>query len=1204
MAEKHINGDEMPDKEPEHGLGGNLSGNGRTEEITDPNELERLLNQEIKKHKKPSEPQIPEIISIESSDIVLESKDTFEHDEINTLDREFHSEKEDSSVIEITGDSPAAQMIDEIAGTKGKTKKDPLIGQKISVYKITGKLGEGGMGTVYEGRDVNTNRPVAIKTVPADASEEEMQRFRRETQAIKGLKHKNIVNIEQFGERDGKPLYIMESLPGNLPEKARNLGQAVDIIYGSACGLETAHNTRSFIYTDHDGRKKEIEIPGGIIHRDIKPDNIRLASNEEVKVTDWGLVELKGAEVTKLSQTGMIMGTPRYMSPEQITGEKLDAKTDVFSLGLVFYELLTGTLPWNMKKKNVKEIQLLHYKKLLKYDKEALEQARPSYVKQKGLDKIDIPETIDDLVYIMLQPDRAKRPSMTHVLDILELYKKHPAQRSIVLERRLAQAYEHIKALEKEKTKGKRWKRIAYGIGAAAGAVILSTILFLREPASEKTKREALAQYKPIAALYKDASEDADPESAIAKYTSFVEQANELRERHPDIEFESIEERLDKADQRITYLKTDIEKIRKEKEVQTKYDTLKKLVKTSPEQFVEQFGELRKQYPNITFEDADKLLEEAEETSRNNLVQRYDSQIRTIHDEFIIKSKNEEARISLEKLLSELDREPDQETLAKTREYLVSRLNEVRTRIRNAAEDKAFEPFRKKYSELNALEKEHKLIDAKALADELFAECQEKADEYGKIREMLSMMKGRADQLHKQILEYALEGDYENLNHSHKEIVEYTIASLKQTSGEDPRSLTPANKLSPQDLEERIKHHEVILKEMVRWKVIDIIRSTKRKNNAAFPAYATLGSSVMKLYDISENPNPAALVYLNLLNVAGQIEDNNEILMELKRRKDILKELFSKNKFNKEMALYYPTLFNPEVFDKSDEKIILKVFEEFKEFTKTGYYKILQPGKQPEEIISIHEEDINSLFSIFKLYGDKEALDIANKLLDTSYKRQYNRHDKKVYLSAKKTGPTTTTFYAIPQLNAISSYIKGYEEFKDKKFLNAAKNIADSYIEFVRSIDDFIPPDMMLQEDVKKGIKDTQNIMATRIFLNLAQSTGDQKYSNFAAQVMASVINKYLNITESPGILLKEFLEGEETGIQSTIGCLDFLKSLRELIKYEREQLQLKQKQEQKEEKGTMHESYFRRNQHVWQIPKTIKPSKTFDIPRRRYIFA
>jgi serine/threonine protein kinase len=133
----------------------------------------------------------------------------------------------------------------------------------------------------------------------------------------------------------------MEFLLKGIPKRASSVEEAISIIYQAGCGLEAAHNVE-FNYTDHTGKTQKVK---GVAHRDIKPDNLRISIDGKVKVTDWGLAAIRSSEVTRLSRTGMIMGTPMYMSPEQIMGDKVDPKTDVFSLGLVFYELLTGRLP-------------------------------------------------------------------------------------------------------------------------------------------------------------------------------------------------------------------------------------------------------------------------------------------------------------------------------------------------------------------------------------------------------------------------------------------------------------------------------------------------------------------------------------------------------------------------------------------------------------------------------------------------------------------------------------------------------------------------------------------------------------------------------------------------------------------------------------------------------------------------------------------
>jgi serine/threonine-protein kinase len=191
------------------------------------------------------------------------------------------------------------------------------------------------MGIVYKGLDPKINRTVAIKTVHFDDVEEAMlsqvkERFFREAQAAGGLNHPNILTIYDSGEEMDVAWIAMEYLSGKDLEtccKKGNLlawSRVLEIVAKVADALDYAHKQ-------------------GIVHRDIKPANITLLESGEVKVTDFGIARIVSSSQTK---TGVVMGSPSYMSPEQIAGKKVDGRSDLFSLGVVLYELLTGERPF------------------------------------------------------------------------------------------------------------------------------------------------------------------------------------------------------------------------------------------------------------------------------------------------------------------------------------------------------------------------------------------------------------------------------------------------------------------------------------------------------------------------------------------------------------------------------------------------------------------------------------------------------------------------------------------------------------------------------------------------------------------------------------------------------------------------------------------------------------------------------------------
>src|ERR1017187_1560582 len=272
-------------------------------------------------------------------------------------------------------------------GTGGQVELEPagLTGQTFSQYRVLGIVGSGGMGVVYEAEDLKLGRRVALKFLPQGlgADARVLERFEREARAASALEHPNICPIYQFGEHEGRPFIVMQLLHGQTLKgcladvrkqasassqaKALPLDQVLDIAIQIANGLEAAHEK-------------------GIIHRDIKPANIFLTDKGVVKILDFGLAKLlqssaqeevgaKGddapsllsaatqvddrsrwrirssesgvpaaaaAQELSLSQPGVAVGTLAYMSPEQVRKEKLDARSDLFSFGLVLYEMATG----------------------------------------------------------------------------------------------------------------------------------------------------------------------------------------------------------------------------------------------------------------------------------------------------------------------------------------------------------------------------------------------------------------------------------------------------------------------------------------------------------------------------------------------------------------------------------------------------------------------------------------------------------------------------------------------------------------------------------------------------------------------------------------------------------------------------------------------------------------------------------------------
>ena len=218
-----------------------------------------------------------------------------------------------------------------------------VTGKTVSHYRIISLLGEGGMGEVYLGHDPRMNRKVAIKLLPAQftQSPERIARFQRESRAASALNHPNIITIYEIGRERGISFIASELVEGETLRRRINRGklnikEAVELAMQVASALAAAHSA-------------------GIVHRDIKPENIMIRRDGYVKVVDFGLAKLTEADDADANQTGhhshstqagAVLGTINYMSPEQARGQEIDGRTDIFSLGVVLYEMITGNQPF------------------------------------------------------------------------------------------------------------------------------------------------------------------------------------------------------------------------------------------------------------------------------------------------------------------------------------------------------------------------------------------------------------------------------------------------------------------------------------------------------------------------------------------------------------------------------------------------------------------------------------------------------------------------------------------------------------------------------------------------------------------------------------------------------------------------------------------------------------------------------------------
>src|SRR5215469_3442594 len=297
---------------------------------------------------------------------------------LNLTDRSPDALASERTVDNVNGWSVPAEVTAATAAGSGALQPGHVLANR---YEIQQVLGEGGMGAVFKARDRELDRLVALKVIRPEFAQnpDVLRRFKQELILARQVTHRNVIRIFDLGEADGIKFITMEFIEGrDLKTLLRDSGKveprkAAEIIEQVCRALEAAHTE-------------------GVIHRDLKPQNIMVDAHGKVSVMDFGIA--RSMEVTSggMTQTGALVGTPEYMSPEQAKGEKLDARTDIFALGIIFYELLTGDSPY---KADTAMASL--YKRTLECPRPPIE-LNP-----------DIPRPLSNVVVHCLQIDKEKR---------------------------------------------------------------------------------------------------------------------------------------------------------------------------------------------------------------------------------------------------------------------------------------------------------------------------------------------------------------------------------------------------------------------------------------------------------------------------------------------------------------------------------------------------------------------------------------------------------------------------------------------------------------------------------------------------------------------------------------------------------------------------------------------------------------------------
>jgi serine/threonine protein kinase len=384
-----------------------------------------------------------------------------------------------------------------------------MIGRTVSHYRILSKLGEGGMGIVYKAEDVKLKRAVALKFLPSQETENR-DRFLREAQAAASLNHPNICTIYEIDQEQG--FIAMELIEGpSVKEKIEvrplPLEEALHIAIQACACLQAAHDR-------------------GIFHRDIKPANLMLTAEGLVKVMDFGLAQISGH--TRLTKTGTSIGTPAYMSPEQTQGQPTDRRTDIWSIGVVLFEMLTGRLPFPGQTDQAVSFGIVHTR------------PEPVTALRSGL-----PVELDRVIFKALakSPEERYQYAADLIVDLRSLAASRPSARQPVHapRRRFLLASVAAAALILAAAGSLTWR--AFSPSASFNSIVILPLRPLSPEAADsflglgiadalitKIGQTGQLQVRPISAVRKYAKEDSDPLEAARHFNAETVLAGSLQQ--------------------------------------------------------------------------------------------------------------------------------------------------------------------------------------------------------------------------------------------------------------------------------------------------------------------------------------------------------------------------------------------------------------------------------------------------------------------------------------------------------------------------------------------------------------------------------------------------------------------------------------------------------------------------------------------------